>query len=249
MVNTVPARVPLGASTTARKWYVDCYDPAAPTVIVPVFGMVEFKPLPSDPTLQDDSDLDSGGYKSSTVTALAWGGSGKLARKTQASNQTAYDPGQEILRKAAKKIGTGNRVKVRVYEMEPNGPRVEAYEGFVAVSWSPDGGAMDALDQVSFTLTGQGAPVDIVHPEGQVAVPAIASVLPAGAAAGATIAIEGSGFTGITGATGVKIGATNAASYNVLSDNTILAVMPAGAAGQTTATVGTGAPVPYVRGA
>ncbi|OGF45308.1 MAG: hypothetical protein A2231_11305 [Candidatus Firestonebacteria bacterium RIFOXYA2_FULL_40_8] len=43
---------------------------------------------------------------------------------------------------------------------------------------------------------------------------------------GSTITITGSGFTGVTGANGVKFGATNAASYIVVSDTKITAVTP-----------------------
>jgi hypothetical protein len=249
MANTVPARAPLGASTTNRKWYLDVEDPAAPGVPVGVFGMGEFKFKPSEATQQDDSDMDSEGFKSSTVTALAWGGEGKLHRKTLSSDGTAYDPGQEILRRASRGMGNANRVKVRVYEMEPDGPRVEAYSGYCLATWSPDGGGMDALDTVSFALVGQGKCSEIAHPEGVVAVPVIQSALPSGAVAGATVAIEGAHFADVAGASGVKFGATNATSYNVLSDGTILAVVPAGAAGSAPITVGTGEVYPYTRGA
>lgn len=161
---TVPARTPLGASTNNRKWYLDIN---TGTVAAPawtgVHGMLEFQPN-LEPTLQDDSDFDSGGDKSSTVTARAWSLSLKLARKVRASSATAYDPGQEALRLASEEIGAANSVNVRFYEMEPNGPRVEAYSGRAAVSWTPDGGGMDALSTVSVTLTGQGKRTAIVHP-------------------------------------------------------------------------------------
>lgn len=247
MVNTVPARAPLGASTTNRKWWFDVEDPDAPGIAVGVFGIGEFKFKPSEATQQDDSDFDGEGFKSSTVTALTWGGEGKLHRKTQSADSTAYDPGQEILRRAARGMGTRNRVKVRVYEMEPAGPRVEAYEGYCLVTWSPDGGNMEALDTVSFALVGQGKCAEIAHPEGVTGVPVIASVLPSGAAAGATVAIEGTRFTGTTGAAGVKFGGVNATSYNVLSDTTILAVVPAGTAGSAPVVVGASDPEPYIR--
>lgn len=247
MVDTIPARAPLGASTTNRKWWLDIEDPAAPGIPVAVFGISEFKFKPTEATQQDDSDFDGRGFKSSTVTAQTWGGEGKLMRKTKRSDPTRYDEGQEILRKTARKMGAANSLKVRVYEMEPEGPRVEAYSGYCLVTWSPDGGGMDALDSVSFALVGQGECAEIAHPEGVTAAPVIASVLPSGAAAGATVAIEGSHFTGVTGAAGVKFGATNATSYNVLSDGTILAVLPAGAAGSAPVTVGTSAPKPYTR--
>lgn len=158
-------KVPLGASTTVRKWYLDVNSNtfASPTW-VGVFGMTEFKPA-IEPTLQDDSDMDGGGYKSQTKTAESWSCEFKVKRAVTAALSTAYDPGQEILRlKAIGQFGPANQVDIRYYEMEPSGPRIEAYRGFAAVSWSPDGGQMDALDMVSVVLTGQGKLSPITHP-------------------------------------------------------------------------------------
>lgn len=245
MVNTVTPRAPLGASTNNRKWYLDVYQGSN---IIGVFGITDFKNLLTG-SAQDDSDFDSDGWKSSTNTANAWGAEIKVGRKTLGSNATAYDPGQEILRKAARKTGILNRVRVRIYEMEEGGPRVEAYEGSVAVMYSEDGGNMEALSMAAITLTGQGKPIEITHPEGTTGVPTIYSVLASGAIAGDTVAIEGVYFTGVTGATGVKFGTANATSYKVLSDSTILAVVPAGVAGPTTVTVLGGQPFNYTRGA
>lgn len=163
-------KVPLGASTTNRKWYLDVYpegttaatlDTATP---IGVFGITEFKDAIS-PSLQDDGDFDSDGWKSQTNSANAWGIEFKVARKTKASDPTKYDEGQEIIRKTSRKTGVGNRVYCRWYEMEPGGPRVEAYRGQAVASWSPDGGNMEALSSVSVTLTGRGAPEEIDHPE------------------------------------------------------------------------------------
>jgi hypothetical protein len=158
-------KVPLGASTTVRKWYLDVNTGtfASPTW-VGVFGMTEFKPG-IEPTLQDDSDMDSGGYKSQTKTAESWALECKVARKVTAASSTAYDPGQEVLRlKSIGTFGPANSVDIRYYEMEPSGPRIEAYRGNAAVTWSPDGGAMDDTDKVSVTLTGQGKLTPITHP-------------------------------------------------------------------------------------
>jgi hypothetical protein len=47
-------------------------------------------------------------------------------------------------------------------------------------------------------------------------------------AGGNLVTIEGTGFTGVTGAAGVKFGATNATSYTVIDDTTISALAPAG---------------------
>lgn len=246
MVNTVPTRTPLGASTTNRKWYVDCQDPAVAGVWVGCFGILEYKPKPSDPKLQDDGDFDGGGWTSSTAAARSWGGDGKFGRKEKASDATAYDPGQEILRKAALGLGSANRVLVRIYEMEPGGPRVEAYQGYAAVTWSPDGGGMDALDTASFTLTGQGPRTDIAHPEGVTAVPIITGLGASGKGVGATLAITGSYFTG-TIASQVTIGGVPMTSIEVVNDHVINAVLPAGSSGAQPIIVNGSAAVNYTR--
>jgi sugar lactone lactonase YvrE len=63
--------------------------------------------------------------------------------------------------------------------------------------------------------------------------PIITSVNPSGGipAGGTTVVITGSGFTGITGANGVKFGAENATSYVVDSNTQITAVSPAHVSG------------------
>lgn len=244
---TIPAFEALDASTTNRKWALDVEDPDAPGVYVAVRGLQESKPRPSEATTQDDSDMDGEGYKSQAVTALTWGFDGKVLRKLRAGNATAYDRGQEILRKVARKVG--GVLKFRYYEMEPDGPRVEAYEGRGTVTWAPDGGNMESLDTVAFTITGRGKPTEIEHPEGVAAVPLILSALPSGAAAGDSIVIEGVHFADVSGVAGVKFGGTNATSYTVLHDGAILAVLPAGAAGSAPIKVGAGNEFPYTRGA
>lgn len=164
MVATTKA--PLGATTTNRKWYLDVDSsttPGTPTWLG-VFGVTEFKPG-NDPTMQDDSDFDSGGWQSETKTADKWTLEFKVRRGTVAGTPTAYDPGQELLRARANESGVANRVHVRWYEMEPDGPRVEAYEGYAAVAWSEEGGGMDALSMVTVTLSGQGQRTAITHPD------------------------------------------------------------------------------------
>jgi hypothetical protein len=160
-------RVALGATTTARKWQCDVNtsnDPASPNW-VGVFGITEFKPL-VEGSLQDDSDFDGGGWKSQTNSANAWKNEGKVKR-AQKPNTTppVYDPGQEFLRLASAETGVANSVHCRWYETEPNGPRVEAYEGMAAITWSEDGGNMEALSFASFTMNGQGKRIEIDHPD------------------------------------------------------------------------------------
>lgn len=237
---TATEKTPLGASTLVRKWYLDVNTgtSGSPTW-VGVFGMLNFQPT-FNPTLQDDSDFDAQGYKSSTVTALEWGATLTVSRKVQAASPTAYDPGQEFLRTTSETQGSLNHVQVRFYEMSPGGPRVEAYSGWAAVTWSPQGGAMDALDTVSVTLTGQGQRSDIAHPDASADVPAIVSLTPSSAAAagGEEVVISGDYFTG---ATAVSVGGTPLATtaWTLMNDGQIVFTTPAHAAGNVMVAVTT----------
>lgn len=154
-------KVPLGAATTNRKWFLDVKNLEA---FLGVFGITEFKDV-LEGSLQDDSDFDGGGWLSEVNTANRWKIEGKCIRKTLASDPEAYDPGQEKIRLAAAKTGLENVLTIRWYEMEPGGPRTEAYEGEVAVTWSPDGGSTEAVSTASFVLSGRGARRVIPHPD------------------------------------------------------------------------------------
>lgn len=234
-----PVDVPLGTATVVRKWRleVNTGTDAAP-IWTKVYGIQNFQPV-LDTTLQDDSDYDSQGYKSSLSTALAWSCVATLVRKTLASDPTSYDPGQEAIRLTGENIGTGNSIGVRFCEM--GSARVEAYQGKAAVSWAPAGGAMDALDTVQVTLTGQGRRIPIAHPYPATPVPpAITSLSPTstGIAGGGVIEVNGSGFTGATAVT-VNGSPLAAAAWRVISDSLIVFDAPAHAAGAGSVTVTT----------
>ena len=237
-------------SVTARRWYLDVNTGThgSPTW-TGVFGIEDFKPA-MDPEVKDDSDYNSSGYKSSTISAIGWNVEMKLARKSTAAAATAYDPGQEVLRAASMLMGASNRVEVRFYEMEPSGPRVEAYQGYAAVSWTEDGGDMATLATITVKLTGQGVRTSITHPDAA-AVPKVYSVTPATGttAGGALTDIIGGGFTGLSAATAVKFGVTNAASFVVVDDFHIVALTPAHAGGAVTVyiTNGTGPSIDVVQ--
>lgn len=225
---TVPTRTPLGASTLNRKWYLDVNTGTTETPSwVGVFGMLDFKPN-LEPTLQDDSDFDSEGYKSQNVTALAWALEFKVGRKTIEGSPTAYDPGQEALRLAGEEMGESNKVHVRWYEMTPDGPRAEAYEGFAAVSWTPEGGGMDANDSAAVMLTGKGRRNAITHPDDADVVATISSLAPneVAEAGGELVIITGTGFTGAT-AVEVDGVAVDTDDWEVVSDTKIAFIAPA----------------------
>lgn len=161
----VTTKVPVGADTLVRKWCIDIIGGTDETpTYTGVFGITESKLIQSA-TTQDSSDFDGEGWKNSTVTAQEWGLEGKCRRGATTDDPAAYDPGQEILRLASIEMGPGNEIKVRIYEDNgASGPMVEAYEGFVGVTWEPDGGGMDAIDMASFKLLGHGKRTAITHP-------------------------------------------------------------------------------------
>lgn len=152
-----PGGTPITASASGPLGYETVGGP----IWTAVRGLREFKPSLAA-ALQEDSDFDSGGYKSSTKTAVGWSLETKVARKVTADAVPAYDPGQEKLRLAADQNGPANTVHVRWYKV--GAVRTEAYEGYAAAEWAPDGGGMDALDTASVKLTGQGKRQPIAHP-------------------------------------------------------------------------------------
>lgn len=160
-----PARNVLGPSTLNRKWWIDVDTGTTGTPVwTPVGGVTDFKPS-RDSNMEDDSDFDSGGYQSETKTAEKWSADLKVARKVTGASATAYDAGQEFLRlKSYGQMGVANSASIRYYEMEPGGPRVEAYQGRCSVGWTDDGGNMTALSTSSVKLGGQGVLVAIAHP-------------------------------------------------------------------------------------
>lgn len=236
--------VALGASTLNKKWHVEVN---AGTTEVPIWkrlrGQQEFKDLLT-PTTQDSSDFDAEGWKSSTVTALEWGVEGKVFRKVRPDDAAAYDEAQETIRLAASQTGLGNTVEIRFWEYNgPNGPLVEAYQGFVSVSWEPDGGAMDALSVVSVKLMGQGPRVPITHPATAAApVPVVTALAPTSVsiAGGDLVIVTGAGFTGATDVQLENV-AVDPDLWEVISDTTIALATPAKAAGVYNVSVTTSA--------
>lgn len=241
MADTSIARSALGATTTNRKWFLDVWDGDL-AAYVGVFGIQEFKPVKAAIT-QDTSDFSSV-WKGNQVNALSWSLEGKLKRATTAASDIAYDPGQEILRAASDLTGVPARVKVRWYEMEPGGPRVEAYEGYGTVEWTEDGGNMEAISAVTLKINGDGERTAIAHP--QPAVPYIASILPAGQSVGELVTITGTNLGGVTSG---SFDSQAFVDYTIVDNQHIVVKIPTGAAGAGNVTVtsaeGTSAAVSY----
>lgn len=235
MADTSIARAGLGATTVNRKWYLDvdsAGSQASPTW-VGVFGVTEFKPAKAS-TRQDTSDFSSA-WKGGQVTALEWSLEGKFKRATIANSAVAYDPGQEFLRTKSDSVGVAARVHLRWYEMEPSGPRVEAYEGWGTVEWSEDGGGMDANSTVTFKVNGDGARTPITHPQtGTALLPIVATVTPAGQSVGEQVMLSGYNLGAVTA---ISFDSTAVVNFTIVDGQHIVAQIPTGAVGVGDVTV------------
>lgn len=213
---------------------------------IPLKGMNDFNPQET-PTNQSADDYDSNGFAGFEKTLTGAKLMIKALRKTTAG---AFDPGQELVRATAFQFGTAARIYVRWYDR--NGA-AQAYSMLALVDYQQSKTGVADLEEVSVTFTGDGIISSITNPATAPQVPVIASALPSGVAQGGQVTISGAYFTGVTGAASVKFGATNASAYTVVSDSTIVAVMPAGSAGAANITVvnsaGTSAAFTYTRGA
>lgn len=225
-------------STLSRKWKIEVN---TGTVSVPVWtnvnGLASLTPVRAEANLEDDNVYEDEGYTGQTKTALSWKADVTLMRRTLPTDVTTYDPGQEKLRTLAETLGPAGVGHFRIYDRD-GGP--EAWTGFAEVGWTNQGGEMTDLESVEVALTGKGKPTNITNPNAPaLALPSVAGLTPAtGSTAGGTLVkIIGDNFKDrngvnvVSGATGVKFGANNATSYQIMDRQTIFAVAPAGVAG------------------
>ena len=165
-----------------------------------------------------------------------------------------YLPELEAILAASKGTVEGATLDVRYYHKPDSGTPSpnDAGRATVTVEASRQNTGDADVEVWSVSLTGKGKVVPIANPfpGWGVATPTISAVTPAAATAGKLVTITGAGFLG---ATIVKFGAVNAAEFSVINGSTILAVMPAGAAGSAPVSVTTPGGVsgnfPYTRGA
>jgi hypothetical protein len=199
------------------------------------------------PDKQDSSNYDSDGWAASEITMQSWQVQAKANRQATGGVE---DAAVALVRARVGQFGDAARVYVRWYRTDGID---EAWQGRAIVEMTPSKTGVADLNELSFTFTGDGVLSTIANPYAPTAVPSILSASPSGVAAGGQVTISGSGFTGTIATSGVKFGATNATSWVVVSDQTIVAVMPAGTAGSAAIVVtnatGASAAFPYTRGA
>lgn len=210
-------------------------------------GMTDFNNTESS-TDQSTADYDNNGYDSFEKTLTTWGVTAKANRITTAG---AFDPGQELVRKARFQFGDAARVYVRWYDR--NGAP-EGYSGRALVDWQQTKTGVADVEEVTVAFKGDGILTpQTVSPALAPALPAVASATPTAQTVGKQVQITGNGFTSTVATTGVKFGTVNATSWLVVSDSLIVAVVPTGPAGPANITVtntaGTSLAFPYTRGA
>lgn len=231
----------LRATTLARKWKLDVdLSPAQDgSDWRRLMGQTDCTVNTGTAGMQPDSDYDGEGFTSQSATSQDHGFNVTVRRATTQVDGTKYDDAQEWLRGKARGTGQDNTAHVRAYEYSgPNGPLVEAYEGFYGIAWANSGGAFDALSMATITGTGQGILLPIAHPAGigTAAAPAVTAVRYDGggsstpAAGGGLVIVSGSGFQAATAV--VVFGATvPAADWTPVSDTVLVFKAPAHAAG------------------
>jgi hypothetical protein len=228
----------------ARRFKVDVSTDG--TTWLPFKGMQDFSPKES-PTNQSIASYDNAGFDSFEKTMTAWDVTIKANRPTTAG---VFDPGQELVRAAQFQFGDSARVYIRWYDR--NGA-AGAKSGRALVDWNQSKTGVADVEEVTASFKGDGALTAITNPYAAAAVPVIATATPSAQPVGTLVRITGANFTGTVATTGVKFGATNATTWDVVSDSLIEAVVPAGSAGAAnilvTNAAGASTAFGYTRGA
>lgn len=201
-------------------------------------GLQELK-LIEELRVEPDEAYEDAGAARESVTGYSWRLEPKILHSKNAAG-TSLDPVHAFLRtmfEAAKNGVHLGEFGVRWYDRD--GLAGDSKEGRAYVkAFPPDGGGGGALDMISLVIQGQGPLAAITNPAGSL-VPVVSGLAPATGddAGGNLVNIYGVHFTGVTGAGGVKFGATNATNYMLISDSHIVATAPAGTAGTVEVTV------------
>lgn len=198
---------------------------------VPFKGINDLNPKIS-PNLQSADDYDTDGWTDQEKTQQGAVLTIKAFRKTV---DGVFDAGQEIVR--GQQLGWADDARVWARWYDRNGAP-EAFKARFLVAWEPSKTGVADLDEIQCVLTSSGAVTPISNPTAAGFAAVITSVSPSGRTTDQIVVITGAYFTG---ATAVTIGGTAAEDFEVLSDSTIVATVPAGAAGSAPVIVtGTG---------
>lgn len=127
-------------------------------------GISKFDPT-QDPTMQDDTDIDSGGFKSqqTTATSLDAAVEGLFKGVRGVDGVTPLNPGCAYVRSLRLQVGIENELHMRFWRTDDLDP--EAVEHHFAVGWKDVGGSNEELQKFTCDLKGRGRPLTIAKPQ------------------------------------------------------------------------------------
>lgn len=198
------------------------------------------------PITQDAATYDDKGSPNSDVSA--WSFSLAFSVYVNHSATTGALPPElaALFTRYGDKIGNDAVAHVRWYHKPGDGSTpdpTDAFEGNVTVAIVRGNTGPDGTNEMwNVTLTGKGYATRITNPftgwaTGATA-PVITTVTPAGRSVGELVTINGSGFLGATGVS-IDAVAVTADNFTIVSSSTIVATIPATAAGASDVTVTT----------
>lgn len=151
---------PTPTTTLARRWRLEVNMGSTLTPDYQLWPAVTNFQWTADPSIQDSSTYDAGGWADNTKTGQAWKVEATFNRKATI-DATSFSVVHEKVRAAAFAFGSASELDVRW--MDRDG-LPEAYQGTSLVTWAPAGGDRTALDAIKVTLTGKGVLNQIVNP-------------------------------------------------------------------------------------
>lgn len=249
-------RVPLPAGTTLGKSYEYGIDVNLGTYAVPIWQPVRrisgwaptFPPVSTDVQTYDDLGADN-----ADITGRSFAGAFTV-QGNRSLTTGKYLPEVEAIIAASRAKSEAAVLDVRFYHKPESGTPnpTDAGRALVTVEATRQNTGNAEVEVHAVSLTGKGEFEPIANPFtgwGATA-PVISSVDPEGAAEGDLITITGTGFLG---ATAITLDAVAADEYAVVNAASIIAVVPAGVAGDVPVVVTTAAgasdPFTFTRGA
>lgn len=244
-------RVPLPVGTVLGKSFEHGIDVNLGTYVNPIWQPIRrisawaptHPPVNTDVTTYDDL-----GNPNEEVTGRGFATSFTVQGNRSLSTGL-YLPELEAIVAASKAKGEGAVLDVRWYHKPELGTPnpTDAGRAYVTVEITRSNTDNSGIEVKSVTLTGKGefTPIPNPFPGWGATAPTITTVTPEGAQTGDLITIAGSG---LLGAVSVTIDGDSATEFETLNGASIIAVVPAGDAGEVPVIVTTagGASVPFI---
>jgi hypothetical protein len=246
-------RVPLPAGTVRGKSYeygvrVNVADRDEPKNFIDVRRLFGYSPT-FTPATSDARTYDDAGAQNNSVDAWSFAlGFSTFVNRSRETGEYLEEIEALRQRTLPTSIDTDAEIEIQFFHKPTKGaPNLtDAGQGFATVSYQRGQTGADGQNETwNWTLTGVGAYTPIENPfEGWAdEAPLVSTVEPATGPADELVTLRGTGFKDASGTVlvtapdGVKFGTVNAGDYTVVNATTIVATVPAGAAGSAPITV------------